>query len=169
MTFSKHLQLSSPWNADVFGRFFFPHFLGKLGTLETMKEPPRHRVGRAGRFGTKGLALTFVATEEDSEVPGLFVHTQIWSWLRSSRVVAWENLYTFQMRFRFVPLFLGVEGVGVYRGIRWRTTEVNRQAQFQVWGGGIQEWNMTGGLGRKTWKNLYETTHRAPLSFVRFS
>lgn len=27
-----------------------------------------HRVGRAGRFGTKGLALTFVATEEDSEV-----------------------------------------------------------------------------------------------------
>merc|ERR1739845_134157 len=27
-----------------------------------------HRVGRAGRFGTKGLALTFVATEEDLEV-----------------------------------------------------------------------------------------------------
>merc|ERR1711957_585347 len=27
-----------------------------------------HRVGRAGRFGTKGLALTFVGTEEDSEV-----------------------------------------------------------------------------------------------------
>eukprot|EP00490_Sorites_sp_Unknown_P012612 CAMPEP_0114663950 /NCGR_PEP_ID=MMETSP0191-20121206/27932_1 /TAXON_ID=126664 /ORGANISM="Sorites sp." /LENGTH=418 /DNA_ID=CAMNT_0001904829 /DNA_START=101 /DNA_END=1357 /DNA_ORIENTATION=+ len=27
-----------------------------------------HRVGRAGRFGTKGLALTFVATEEDQEV-----------------------------------------------------------------------------------------------------
>lgn len=27
-----------------------------------------HRVGRAGRFGTKGLALTFVATDEDSEV-----------------------------------------------------------------------------------------------------
>merc|ERR1712157_161570 len=27
-----------------------------------------HRVGRAGRFGTKGLALTFVSTEEDSEV-----------------------------------------------------------------------------------------------------
>ena len=24
-------------------------------------------MGRAGRFGTKGLALTFVATEEDSE------------------------------------------------------------------------------------------------------
>merc|ERR1711920_937770 len=27
-----------------------------------------HRVGRAGRFGTKGLALSFVATDEDSEV-----------------------------------------------------------------------------------------------------
>merc|ERR1712124_135401 len=27
-----------------------------------------HRVGRAGRFGTKGLALTFAATEEDNEV-----------------------------------------------------------------------------------------------------
>jgi len=27
-----------------------------------------HRVGRAGRFGTKGLALTFVSTEEDTDV-----------------------------------------------------------------------------------------------------
>jgi len=27
-----------------------------------------HRVGRAGRFGTKGLALTFIGTEEDAEV-----------------------------------------------------------------------------------------------------
>jgi len=27
-----------------------------------------HRVGRAGRFGTKGLALTFVGTDEDAEV-----------------------------------------------------------------------------------------------------
>merc|ERR1712087_447540 len=26
-----------------------------------------HRVGRAGRFGTKGLALTFVSTEEDEQ------------------------------------------------------------------------------------------------------
>eukprot|EP00201_Polytomella_parva_P020115 CAMPEP_0175041062 /NCGR_PEP_ID=MMETSP0052_2-20121109/1685_1 /TAXON_ID=51329 ORGANISM="Polytomella parva, Strain SAG 63-3" /NCGR_SAMPLE_ID=MMETSP0052_2 /ASSEMBLY_ACC=CAM_ASM_000194 /LENGTH=427 /DNA_ID=CAMNT_0016303493 /DNA_START=44 /DNA_END=1327 /DNA_ORIENTATION=- len=27
-----------------------------------------HRVGRAGRFGTKGLAVTFIASEKDSEV-----------------------------------------------------------------------------------------------------
>jgi len=27
-----------------------------------------HRVGRAGRFGTKGLAVTFVSTDEDAEV-----------------------------------------------------------------------------------------------------
>eukprot|EP00297_Palpitomonas_bilix_P024390 CAMPEP_0113875784 /NCGR_PEP_ID=MMETSP0780_2-20120614/5128_1 /TAXON_ID=652834 /ORGANISM="Palpitomonas bilix" /LENGTH=109 /DNA_ID=CAMNT_0000861799 /DNA_START=454 /DNA_END=783 /DNA_ORIENTATION=+ /assembly_acc=CAM_ASM_000599 len=27
-----------------------------------------HRVGRAGRFGTKGLAITFVSTTEDGEV-----------------------------------------------------------------------------------------------------
>merc|ERR1712093_506331 len=27
-----------------------------------------HRVGRAGRFGTKGLAVTFVSTDEDQEV-----------------------------------------------------------------------------------------------------
>eukprot|EP01069_Polyplicarium_translucidae_P011807 Polyplicarium_translucidae@DN445_c0_g1_i1.p1 len=27
-----------------------------------------HRVGRAGRFGTKGLAVTFVASEEDSDL-----------------------------------------------------------------------------------------------------
>lgn len=27
-----------------------------------------HRVGRAGRFGTKGLAVTFSSTEEDTEV-----------------------------------------------------------------------------------------------------
>jgi ATP-dependent RNA helicase UAP56/SUB2 len=27
-----------------------------------------HRVGRSGRFGTKGLAITFVSSEEDSKV-----------------------------------------------------------------------------------------------------
>jgi len=27
-----------------------------------------HRVGRAGRFGTKGLAISFVSTKEDAEI-----------------------------------------------------------------------------------------------------
>ena len=27
-----------------------------------------HRVGRAGRFGTKGLAITFVSQDEDGKV-----------------------------------------------------------------------------------------------------
>eukprot|EP00696_Hemimastix_kukwesjijk_P014843 gnl/Hemi2/2900_TR1030_c0_g15_i1.p1 gnl/Hemi2/2900_TR1030_c0_g15~~gnl/Hemi2/2900_TR1030_c0_g15_i1.p1 ORF type:complete len:128 (+),score=25.32 gnl/Hemi2/2900_TR1030_c0_g15_i1:931-1314(+) len=31
-------------------------------------DPYLHRVGRAGRFGTKGLAITFVSTPTDSEV-----------------------------------------------------------------------------------------------------
>mmetsp|Transcript_13206 Transcript_13206/g.32945 ORF Transcript_13206/g.32945 Transcript_13206/m.32945 type:complete len:87 (+) Transcript_13206:1456-1716(+) len=30
--------------------------------------PYLHRVGRAGRFGTKGLAITFSASPEDEEV-----------------------------------------------------------------------------------------------------
>ena len=27
-----------------------------------------HRVGRAGRFGTKGLAISFISSEQDQEV-----------------------------------------------------------------------------------------------------
>jgi len=27
-----------------------------------------HRVGRAGRFGTKGLAITFVSTADEAEI-----------------------------------------------------------------------------------------------------
>lgn len=30
-----------------------------------------HRVGRAGRFGTKGLAISFISSKEDAEVLNL--------------------------------------------------------------------------------------------------
>ena len=32
--------------------------------------PPRylHRVGRAGRFGTKGLSISFISSKEDAEI-----------------------------------------------------------------------------------------------------
>lgn len=35
---------------------------------QTAADTYLHRVGRAGRFGTKGLAITFVSSKEDSEV-----------------------------------------------------------------------------------------------------
>lgn len=44
-----------------------PLQLFRLLLLLLLLLAPRHRVGRAGRFGTKGLALTFVATDEDQE------------------------------------------------------------------------------------------------------
>lgn len=36
--------------------------------MPTESDSYLHRVGRAGRFGTKGLAITFVETEEDKKV-----------------------------------------------------------------------------------------------------
>merc|ERR1711904_243716 len=36
--------------------------------MPTESDSYLHRVGRAGRFGTKGLALTFCATDEDEDV-----------------------------------------------------------------------------------------------------
>ena len=38
------------------------------GTVHQDSDTYLHRVGRAGRFGTKGLAIAFVATDEDQEV-----------------------------------------------------------------------------------------------------
>ena len=36
--------------------------------MPTESDSYLHRVGRAGRFGTKGLAITFVETEDDKKV-----------------------------------------------------------------------------------------------------
>ena len=35
---------------------------------DILRRPGTVQVGRAGRFGTKGLAITFVASEQDSAV-----------------------------------------------------------------------------------------------------
>ncbi len=36
--------------------------------FHSISSTPLSQVGRAGRFGTKGLAITFVSSEKDSEV-----------------------------------------------------------------------------------------------------
>jgi len=41
---------------------------GKSFNIRSGADQYLHRVGRAGRFGTKGLAISFVASKEDSEV-----------------------------------------------------------------------------------------------------
>jgi ATP-dependent RNA helicase UAP56/SUB2 len=41
---------------------------GRLFNARSGADQYLHRVGRAGRFGTKGLAISFVASKEDSEV-----------------------------------------------------------------------------------------------------
>ena len=38
------------------------------------------QVGRAGRFGTKGLAITFVSSPSDSEVLNQVMHSCCFSW-----------------------------------------------------------------------------------------
>jgi ATP-dependent RNA helicase UAP56/SUB2 len=55
---------------DLFGRGID---IEKVNIVINYDMPPDsdqylHRVGRAGRFGTKGLAITFVSTEEDTEI-----------------------------------------------------------------------------------------------------
>merc|ERR1739845_93503 len=57
-------------STDLFGRGVD---IEKVNIVINYDMPPEsdtylHRVGRAGRFGTKGLALTFVASDEDKEV-----------------------------------------------------------------------------------------------------
>lgn len=55
---------------DVFGRGID---IERINVAINYDMPPEadqylHRVGRAGRFGTKGLAISFVSTEEDTKV-----------------------------------------------------------------------------------------------------
>ena len=40
------------------------HFMGSYSDSDTYL----HRVARAGRFGTKGLAISFIADDEDEKI-----------------------------------------------------------------------------------------------------
>jgi ATP-dependent RNA helicase UAP56/SUB2 len=55
---------------DLFGRGIDIERVNIVVNYDMPEESDQylHRVGRAGRFGTKGLAISFVATEEDQEV-----------------------------------------------------------------------------------------------------
>ena len=55
---------------DVFGRGIDIERINIAINYDIPGEPDTylHRVGRAGRFGTKGLGITFVSSPEDEEV-----------------------------------------------------------------------------------------------------
>merc|ERR1712125_295466 len=63
--FQKRIMVST----DLFGRGIDVERMGIVINYDmpTDSDSYLHRVGRAGRFGTKGLALTFVSTDEDLE------------------------------------------------------------------------------------------------------
>merc|ERR1719246_127890 len=54
---------------DLFGRGMDVERLNIVINFDTPEDDIMylHRVGRCGRFGTKGLAVTFVANEEDTK------------------------------------------------------------------------------------------------------
>ncbi|KAJ2746761.1 Suppressor of the cold-sensitive snRNP biogenesis mutant brr1-1 [Coemansia sp. BCRC 34301] len=64
--FSKRIMVAT----DIFGRGIDVERVNIVINYDISDgaDPYLHRVGRAGRFGTKGLAITFVSTEEDKKV-----------------------------------------------------------------------------------------------------
>lgn len=57
-------------STDVFGRGVDFERVNIVVNYDMPTNPDQylHRVGRSGRFGTKGLAITFVSSEEDSKI-----------------------------------------------------------------------------------------------------
>lgn len=55
---------------DVFGRGIDIERINLAINYDLPSDPDSylHRVGRAGRFGTKGLSISFVSSKEDAEV-----------------------------------------------------------------------------------------------------
>lgn len=64
--FSKRIMVAT----DIFGRGIDVERVNIVINYDMPDSPDSylHRVGRAGRFGTKGLAITFVSSVEDSTV-----------------------------------------------------------------------------------------------------
>lgn len=64
--FSKRIMVAT----DIFGRGIDIERVNIVINYDMPDSPDTylHRVGRAGRFGTKGLAVTFVSTVDDSTV-----------------------------------------------------------------------------------------------------
>ncbi len=64
--FSKRIMVAT----DVFGRGIDIERVNIVINYDMPDSPDSylHRVGRAGRFGTKGLGITFVSSKEDSEI-----------------------------------------------------------------------------------------------------
>merc|ERR1719352_377837 len=64
--FQKRIMVST----DLFGRGIDIERVNIVVNYDMSDEGDTylHRVGRAGRFGTKGLAISFVCSDEDSEV-----------------------------------------------------------------------------------------------------
>jgi len=57
-------------STDIFGRGVDFERVNIVFNYDMPDNPDQylHRVGRSGRFGTKGLAITFVSSAEDSKV-----------------------------------------------------------------------------------------------------
>ena len=55
---------------DIFGRGIDVEKINIVINFDMANESDQylHRVGRAGRFGTKGLAISFISTEEDDKI-----------------------------------------------------------------------------------------------------
>lgn len=64
--FSKRIMVAT----DIFGRGIDIERVNIVVNYDIAPDPDSylHRVGRAGRFGTKGLAITFVSSPEDTKV-----------------------------------------------------------------------------------------------------
>jgi ATP-dependent RNA helicase UAP56/SUB2 len=57
-------------STDLLGRGIDIEKINIVINYDMPSEPDQylHRVGRAGRFGTKGLTISFISSEQDTEV-----------------------------------------------------------------------------------------------------